>query len=93
MVIAARDIQVHLGLRFLRWSKSYSSPIAPCTSVLAGSKFSNTYARVYLYDFLDELHLKFSSLVVFGVHVDDIATHLSATSTTSSAPCRRWRSS
>ena len=46
--VAAMDLQVHTGLRFLRWHGAAAQPIASCTSVLAGSRFSNTYARVFL---------------------------------------------
>ena len=54
--IAAIDLQVHLGLRLLRWAGSFSKPIAPSNSVLAGSSYSNSYARLYLYDFFEQLH-------------------------------------
>ena len=36
--VAAMDLQVHLGLRLLRWQGNFGQPIAPCNSVLAGSK-------------------------------------------------------
>ena len=71
--LAAIDLQIHVGLRILRWCGSCSSPLAPSTSVLAGGKFSNSYARLYLYDILEELHNDFSS-VTLGEHVDDVAT-------------------
>ena len=71
--IAAIDLQVHLGLRFLKWAGSTSQAIVPYNSLLAGSIFSNSYARTYLYDLLDELHSGFPK-VMLGVHVDDLAT-------------------
>ena len=72
-LVAALDLQAHVGLRVLRWSGCCSGPIAPCTSVLAGSKFSNAYARLYLYDVLETLHSRFNGVTV-GAHVDDVAT-------------------
>ena len=50
--VAAMDLQVHMGLRILSWAGCYSHPLAVSNSILAGSKFSNTYARTYLYDVL-----------------------------------------
>ena len=66
------DLQVHLGLRFIKWTGNYSYPTAPNASVLAGSRFSRTYGRIYLYSFLESLHYNFP--IVLGVHVDDLAT-------------------
>ena len=65
------DLQAHVGVRVLRWAGSHSKPIPVSTSVLAGSKFSNSYARLYLYDILEDLHYKFPIHV--GLHVDDVA--------------------
>ena len=73
ITIAAMDLMIHVGLRILKWCRSCSSPITPCTSILVGSKFSNTNARIYLYKFLDDLH-NFSPTIRIGSHVDDIAT-------------------
>ena len=42
LFIAAMDLQVHAGLRVLSWAGCHSEPINISTSVLAGSKFSNT---------------------------------------------------
>ena len=71
--VAAIDLQVHLGLRIIRWAGSHSQPLKVSTSVLAGSKFSNMYARVYLYDVLEKLHAQFDNITI-GLHVDDLAT-------------------
>ena len=40
--------------------------------MLAGSRFSSTYARIYVYSFLESLQYNFP--IVLGVHVDDLAT-------------------
>ena len=71
LAVAAMDLQVHVGVRVLRWAGSHSEPIPVTTSVLAGSKFSNSYARLYLYDILEDIHYKYP--VQVGLHVDDIA--------------------
>ncbi len=72
VAVAAIDLQVHLGLRLLKWAGSFSDPIPVSSSVLAGSKFSNIYARLYLYDLIENIHYQFP--VIVGLHVDDVAT-------------------
>ena len=66
------DLQVHTGLRFLRWHGAMAEPLASCTSVLAGSRYSNIYARMFLYEVLDVFHSQ--ATVHIGLHVDGLAT-------------------
>ena len=69
-----------MAARALRWCSHHSLPIDVSSSILAGSKYSNSYARAYLYDMLDSLRV--TVLVTLGQHVDDLATlaHGDATS-------------
>ena len=69
--VTALDIQVHAGVRTLRWCGGCSDPLVPSSSILAGSKFSNCYARVYLYEVMQSMHDQVP--IQMGQHVDDIA--------------------
>ena len=46
------DMMSHCSPRFLRWCKSCSDIIEVSNGMLAGGKFSNTYARIALYPIL-----------------------------------------
>ena len=71
LAVAALDLQAHLAMRVLRWCGCHSLPLAVSSSILAGSKFSNSYARLYLYDVLEAMHSELPLQV--GQHVDDLA--------------------
>ena len=47
-------------------------PMDVFSSILAGTKYNNSYARAYLYDMLDSLHMAVP--ITLGQHVDDLAT-------------------
>ena len=72
VLVAAMDLQIHVSARAPRWCSHYSFPMDVSSSILAGSKYSNSYARAYLYDMLDSLHKAVP--VTLGQHVDDLAT-------------------
>ena len=80
VLVAAMDLQIHVAARALRWCSHHSLPMDVSSSILAGSKYSNSYARAYLYDMLDGLHM--AAPVTQSQHVDDLATlaHGDATS-------------
>ena len=80
VLVAAMDLQIHVAAKALRWCSHHSLPMDVSSSILAGSKYSNSYARAYLYDMLDSLHMAVP--VTLGHHVDDLATlaHGDATS-------------
>ena len=45
MRVAVVDLQVHFGLRALRWADPFAEPQLVADSILAGSMFSNAHAR------------------------------------------------
>ena len=72
MRVAVVDFQFHLGLKALRWAGAFVKPQIVANSTLAGSKFSNAYARNMLYGILEEVH-RSVPLVRVDQHVDDLA--------------------
>ena len=56
MRVTVVDLQVHLGLRALRWTGAFAKPRIVADSILAGSKFCNAYARNMLYGILEDVH-------------------------------------
>ena len=66
------DLQVHLGLRAKRWASAFAEPHLVANSILAGSKFSNAYARNMFFGSLEEVH-RAVPLVRVDQHVDDLA--------------------
>ena len=47
--LATIDIQVHLGPRRISWQNLVSDPVQVSTSIIAGNRFSNRYARLVVY--------------------------------------------
>ena len=80
VLVAAMDLQIHVAARALRWCSHHSLPMDVFSSILAGSEYSNSHARAYLYGMLGSLHMVV--LVTLGQHVDGLATlaHGDATS-------------
>ena len=71
LAISAMDLQIHMAPRVLRWNSAYSQATAVYSSILAGAKTSNSYARVVLYDMLEQAHLAVPGSV--REFVDDLA--------------------
>ena len=72
MRVAVVDLKVHLGLRALRWASAIAKPQLVANKILAGSMFSNNYARSMLYGILEEVH-RTVPLARVDQHVDDLA--------------------
>ena len=68
--VAVVDLQVHLGLRAPRGACAFAKPQIVANSILAGSKFSNAYARNMLYGVL-EVH-RSVPLDRVDQHVDEL---------------------
>ena len=72
VLVVAMGLQIHVASRALSWCSHHSLPMDVFSSILACSKYNNSYARAYLYDMLDSLHMAVP--VTLGQHVDDLAT-------------------
>ena len=73
MRVTVVDLQVHLGLRALRWTGAFAKPRIVADSILAGSKFCNAYARNMLYGILEDVHRPVPRWSRIDQHVDDLA--------------------
>ena len=65
------DLFAQLGLRAIKFDQAYTRPCEVANSVLAGGRFSTTYAKLYLYDLLELLHAQLPLQI--DEHVDDLA--------------------
>ena len=71
IAVSSLDLQVHVAPRVVRWANFYSEATPIFSSILAGSKFSNSYARIALYRLLDAAHAQLPDQV--RQYVDDLA--------------------
>ena len=67
------SLLVHMAPRVLRIGDLWGEWISPCNSSLQGCSSSNSWARVLLYNLLQDLHSRFP--VQIGQQVDDINHH------------------
>ena len=72
IAVAAMDLLIHVAPRILRWNKLFTEPIGISTSILAGTKFSNRYSRIVIFNMMEELRSRLPS-VVSRSFVDDLA--------------------
>ena len=71
------SLLVHMAPRVLRIGDLWGEWISPCNSILQGCGSSNSWARVLLYNLLQDLHSRFP--VQIGQQVDDINHHSQGT--------------
>ena len=71
IAVSSLDLQVHVAPRVVRWAGYYSETTPIFSSILAGSKFSNSYARIALYETLERAHAMIPDQV--RQYVDDLA--------------------
>ena len=76
-VVLYLSLLVHLAPRVLRIGDLWGEWISPCNSILQGCGSSNSWARVLLYNLLQDLHSRFP--VQIGQQVDDINHHSQGT--------------
>ena len=69
--VAVVDLQVHLGLRALRWAGASAKPQLVANSIPAGGKFSYAHARMMSHGISEEVH-RVAPLVRVHRHVDDL---------------------
>eukprot|EP00974_Lingulodinium_polyedra_P032358 3116054-Lingulodinium_polyedra.AAC.1 len=66
-------LDMHYSDRVLRVGANHSEPTSVCNSILQGCGQSNSWARIMLYQALQDLHCQIP--ISLGQHVDDINIH------------------
>jgi len=70
--VLALAMRVHLAPRLLRFDKCTNGMVEVATSIIAGRKFSNAFARCIVYNILEDAHKRVGPGTSFRQHVDDL---------------------
>ena len=72
------DILFHIAPRVLKWNGWFSEPCIVSKGILAGTRKSNTFARIFLYPIIQKLHYEIPASIstTIKIFVDDIAQNV-----------------